>query len=151
MVYKDGRNKKKFIVCKDFLELAKAFEAGYWKMGVSKADIAEEIKSATDALEAVRKKEQDARDLKDNRIKAAYEQGFADGVKSAKVKGPNLEPTIHPLLAIPVMDKKLISAFEKAGIKTLEAIPRDMDKLIAISGVGEATARKVLDHFKGGK
>lgn len=36
----------------------------------------------------------------------------------------------------------------KAGYETLESIPRDVDELVKISGVGNATALKILDALE---
>lgn len=37
----------------------------------------------------------------------------------------------------------------KAGYETTESVPRDLDELVAVNGIGNATALKVLDALEG--
>ena len=148
VLYKNGTDKKTKVLVNNFEEVAEAFESGFWSMSQSKGDEESKIKAGLEALENARKKAKELKNVEEDSVKKAYQQGWDDCAKEYEIKDENPPEKVNELLAIPVMDKKLISAFNKAGITKLEQIPQDKAKLIEIEGIGEATAKKILDHFK---
>ena len=65
------------------------------------------------------------------------------------------DPTVKPVelpsfFGVPIPeDFPARAALVKAGHNTMESIPRDVDELVAIDGIGNATALKVLDALEG--
>ena len=127
-----GKDPSRTIQVDSVEEYIKAFKEDFYRAGRDKKDVEAYLNKEIEILK-------EKKDAEDNLL---VDLTPTDKDKKAKEENDKLIEE-EPLLLIPFADKKLIRILKDAGIAKIEDMP-SLEDLVAISGIGEPTALKLL-------